>query len=197
MAGMAKILLTGFSAFAGSKENPTQKLVEKIAQQAEYKELVETLVLPVSFKKAPELIIERIEEQGPYPIVLMLGLAAGRSKVSLERVALNWVETTQADEDKALPPTGRLQEMGIEAYFCYAPLEKIKEALEKNKISTEISLSAGAFVCNATYYSVLDFFAESDEHALFVHFPSTSEMPLAEMEKALKVIMQELLQWRA
>ena len=45
--------------------------------------------LPVSFRRAPELLLKGMDAEGP-DAVICLGLAANRKKISLEKVGLNY-----------------------------------------------------------------------------------------------------------
>lgn len=169
-----KLLLTGFEPFLGEKINPSQKLVEAISEDPEFQSWVSGLVLPVSFKKAPDLVMDAMTE-GSFDAVLMLGQASGRDKISLERTAVNWVETTHADENGYRPPVGRIDSQAEQAFFSDWPLDKMKKKLEDKKIPVEISFTAGAFVCNYLYFRTSCELSLMKKSSLFVHVPYLPE----------------------
>jgi pyroglutamyl-peptidase len=168
-----KLLLTGFEPFLGEKINPSQLLVDEVAKHRDFS-WVETMILPVSFKAAPQVLSRKIQE-GNYKGVVMLGQAGGRDKISLERVALNWVESRAADETGFIPPTGPITATANAAYFCEWPLGEIKKQLEGKNIPSEVSFSAGAFVCNYLYFLMA---AQTSIPSVFVHVPYLPDQTL-------------------
>lgn len=161
-----RLLLTGFEPFLGEKINPSQLLVDEVARLSEFS-WVETMILPVSFRTAPAILLKKMMSE-KYDGVVMLGQASGRDKVSLERVALNWVESRAADETGFTPTTGPIDPRMKEAYFCSWPLGEIKEVLSSKEIPVEISFTAGGFVCNYLYFSIA---SQVRVPSLFVHVP--------------------------
>src|SRR5690606_37396293 len=85
---MKTCLITGFEPFLDHPMNPTQEIIKEIDQQqiGEYKIIGK--ILPVVFEQAGEEIIGYIKEFQP-DVVISLGLAAGRTKITPERVAIN------------------------------------------------------------------------------------------------------------
>ncbi len=168
------ILVTGFKPFHGEKINPTEKMIDELRrlqkETGEYAD-VSSLVLPVSYKEAPVLLQKTIDDINPKKI-LMLGQAGSSAKIRLERVALNWQETSKADESGYLPKAAKIAEENEAAYFTELDLGRIKSLLELKNIPVEISLSAGSFVCNRVYY---EYFKNNQRPGLFVHFPFLAE----------------------
>lgn len=80
-----KILFTGFEPFGGSCENPSYDCLKGLPCTVGETELV-TAKLPVSFRRAPALLLERMGEERPDAVVC-LGLAAGRKKSPWKRSA--------------------------------------------------------------------------------------------------------------
>ena len=83
-----KFLLSGFEPFGESPINPSQMLVESIAE--DYDEC-QAVILPVDQERGPAALLSAVNEHNP-EIVLAFGLAMGRPKISLERVALNLMD---------------------------------------------------------------------------------------------------------
>lgn len=83
-----KILFTGFEPFDGGTSNPSYACLRELPPTIGTAELV-TMELPVSFRRAPELLLKGMDAEGP-DAVICLGLAANRKKISLEKVGLNY-----------------------------------------------------------------------------------------------------------
>ncbi|XGC81577.1 pyroglutamyl-peptidase I [Bdellovibrio bacteriovorus] len=174
----SQVLVTGFKPFLGEKINPSEILLEWIKKDfASYG--TETLLLPVSFRDAPELLLNKVKEK-KYHHILMLGQAGGRSNVSFERVALNWTETSHSDEFGFTPERGRICDVSAEAYFTQSPIEVWKDHLKNSGHSVEISLSAGGYVCNFIYFKILQHLQKTqiNSRACFIHVPYLPEQCL-------------------
>ncbi|KHD87199.1 MAG: hypothetical protein OM95_15560 [Bdellovibrio sp. ArHS] len=196
---MSKILITGFRPFLGEKVNPSEILLEWLKK--DFAHLTETLLLPVSFSEAPQQLQSHLQKNS-YAAILMLGQAGGRSKVSLERVALNWTETEHPDEDGFKPSRGVIQQGSESALFTALPVSEWKEDLLQKNLPVEISLSAGGYVCNYTYYHTLNWLKMHDKalSACFIHVPYLKQQladkaqttPSMELE-TMKTVLAEIL----
>lgn len=187
-----KILVTGFEPFGGETYNPSAWLLEKIKVDPELSEFCETLLLPVTFHEAHKPVQEAIQT-GKYKAWVGFGQAGGRSRICLERVALNWMETQQPDNSGAKPEPGLLVPNAEKAYFSKAPIEKMKSVLDLAGIPSEISFTAGAYVCNSLYYRVLHKLPHN-MWGLFVHVPYTYEQVIHKNEK---VYLEESTLWQS
>lgn len=187
-----KILVTGFEPFGGEIFNPSAWLLEKIQADPDLSQFCETLLLPVTFQEAHKPVLEALRNNS-YTAWIGFGQAGGRSKICLERVAINWQETNQPDNSGRKPKPGPLSPGADSAYFSLGPLEKMKDVLDLAGIPSEISFTAGAYVCNSLYFHVLKSLPPS-LWGLFVHVPYVSQ----QMEnKTEKVFMHEHHVWQA
>ncbi|MBC7741902.1 MAG: pyroglutamyl-peptidase I [Bdellovibrionaceae bacterium] len=187
------ILISGFKPFLGETINPSEKIVQKLSTSQEN---IRTITLPVEFENAFEILkIEIIKNHPDY--LIMLGQASGRSVVSLERIALNWVQTHHPDEKGAMPPTGSIQEGAPLARMSKFPIDSIFEDLKGLGLPVEISFSAGAYVCNDLYFRVLQEFPKLK--AIFIHVPLIREQlkendprPALQFSQAFQVIQSAI-----
>lgn len=196
---MRKILVTGFEPFLNEKINPSKILLDWLKR--DFAHQAETLLLPVSFTEAHKHVKSYLQ-QNTYDVILMLGQAGGRNKVSLERVALNWIETEHPDEDGYKPSRGVIEEGAASALFTSAPVTTWKEVLIQKDLPVEISLSAGGYVCNYTYYQILQWLKANGKAsaACFIHVPYLKEQvadktpgtPYMELE-TMKEVLTEIL----
>lgn len=191
---VSMILVSGFKPFFHQTVNPSEIVVSKIQGQSQ----VEVVVLPVEFKKAYEDLQLAIDHVKPKAIV-MLGLAGGRSRISLEKIALNWNQTQKPDESGFIPEIAKIDAQSELAIMTHFPVDFLYEFLRKHEVECEISFSAGTFVCNNLYYHVLK--NNPDIPSLFVHLPYLTQqastgkprMELSSMLFAIEKIIQFLL----
>lgn len=179
------ILVSGFKPFLNESINPSQMLVESIQN-----EQVSKVILPVEFERAFLVLREQIEQIKP-KMVIMLGQAGGRFKVSLEKVALNWRQTESADESGCLPKPGKIDPVNSLALMTQFPVDDLLSELLKVDIPVELSFSAGTFVCNDLYYKVLKQYPNIP--SVFIHVPYIKEQnhldqPSMNFETLVKMI---------
>ena len=187
-----KILITGFQPFLSEKIIHSELLLDKIKQSSTP---VDTLILPVSYNRSYTEFIKYYQEDGHYEVVLMLGQAGGRKAICLERIAINWYETSHPDEDGFCPPVGRINPGGPDAYISDFFPTKWKTQLSQFA-PVEVSHSAGVFVCNSLYYQA-QAKLKNDSAILFAHLPYLPEQvlekptttPSMELEIQLKVVL--------
>ena len=195
-----RILLTAFEPFLGEKINPSMKMLSHFANDPE----ISTAILPVSYKRAFESLKPTLEE-GHFTDVIMLGQAAGRSKVSMERFAMNWQDAEYADEDGEIRLEQIIETVGRGSYRTTYPLRTWLNEAQKQNHPLEISLSAGAFICNTIYYQLAHW---GHQHrpglrCMFVHVPFLPEqvvgknptppsMTESEMLNSVKFILENV-----
>lgn len=164
-----KILVTGFKAFLGEQINPSELLSIELAKNIPG---VNSLVLPVEFSESFNILKFHLDNKH-YDYVIMLGQAAGRTKISLEKIALNWVQTESKDESGHLPDSGKIlatQELALMSQF---PIDHVYQELNKLGFPVEISFSAGAYVCNDLYFRMCSLLPKFK--SVFIHVPLIKE----------------------
>lgn len=171
----SQILVTAFEPFLDHPQNSSAMLLQHLAQQ---RQDIETFILPVSFQQTFEVLQKHWKQSGPYKAVLMLGQAAGRDKVCLERVALNWMESSQPDNTGVSPQGQRINSEAPDSYLVDFFPSGWRDQLKKIG-PTEISYSAGAYVCNNLYFKMVHELRATNTPALFVHVPLRPEQARA------------------
>jgi pyroglutamyl-peptidase len=174
---MKTLLLTGFEPFQGLPSNPSEQTVKLLHQKKIGGCRVTGRILPVVFLEAWRQISGWIEELSP-DAVLMLGLAAGRTKISVERVAINCC--AGADSSGKQYEDAPIEPAGDDAYFATLPLRAIVERLKGDGLPAEISSSAGTYVCNYVMYRVLHAFKRRGPAvpAGLIHLPADHGLAL-------------------
>ncbi len=175
---MKKLLLTGFEPFLDFSLNPTIKVVEELDDKiiGDYK--VIGRILPVDFEKAGGMIIDLIKDLDPDAVV-SLGLAAGRFKMTPERIAIN-LKDGPADNADNQPIGEPVQKAGAAGYMTSLPIGKMVSRLVEEGLPAEISNSAGAYLCNNVMYEALHYMDihEKDVPSGFIHMPASHELAI-------------------
>jgi len=109
--------------------------------------------------------------------VLSLGVAGGRAALSVERVAVNLLDYRIPDNSGLQTRDRPILPGGPAAYFATLPVRGIYEAIRSAGVPVELSLSAGAFLCNQALYEMLHYLADKGHEipAGFIHLPALPE----------------------
>ena len=178
------ILLTGFMPFGGERTNPSWEIVKALPKNIAGHR-VEALRVPTEFGKAIDVTIKVINAHQP-EIVLCFGQAGGRSRMSVERVAINVDDAHIADNAGTQLIDAAVRVDGPAAYFCTVPIKAMVAAMMKAGVPAEISNTAGTFVCNHLIYGVLDYIAQCRlaTPAGFIHVPYLESQVLDKADTA-------------
>ena len=146
-----KVLVTGFEKFGKEKINPSWEAIKDL-KDPDFKDVkIIKKKLPVSFKKVVETLPEIIKEIKP-DIYIAFGLAGGRNTFTIERVAINIMDSTAPDNEKYTPTDVPIFQDGPAAFFSTLPIKKIMKTLHNQGIPALISNTAGTYVCNTAFY---------------------------------------------
>ena len=171
-----KLLLTGFEPFGGSSVNPSAQIVERLGCEGiEGIDLV-TAVLPVDRYQGPTKLIQAVQEHHP-DAVLCLGLAGRSPAIAIERVAVNLLDFRITDNSGNQFVDEPVVTGGPAAYFTTLPVRTMHQAGLAAGVPAELSLSAGAFLCNQVTYELLHYLITQELNipAGFVHVPCLPE----------------------
>ncbi len=177
---MKTILITGFAAFGGEKINPSWEAVKQLDQLIIDEHQLIAHQLPCSFTESSEYLTKLLEELQPQ-IVLNIGQAGGRLDISLERVAINLDDARIADNLGAQPIDQTIIKDAPNAYFTNLPLKAILQVARSNGIPASISHSAGTFVCNHVFYTLMHWINTLNPAIKggFIHIPYLPEQAAA------------------
>ena len=90
------ILLTGFEPFDGDTVNPSGEVAKQLDGRVIGDCVVRSVILPVQHEAARAVVAPLLEAPGLVAVV-HLGLAGGRARISLERVAVNVMDYSRPD----------------------------------------------------------------------------------------------------
>ncbi|SFA87555.1 pyroglutamyl-peptidase [Lentibacillus halodurans] len=184
---MKKLLLTGFEPFLAFSINPTAEIVRKLNQRKMNNFQVVGDILTVDFQKSGKQLVDIIEDHNPDAII-SLGLAAGRNRITPERIAINCNDGPQ-DNGGYKPVGEKIFADGPDGLFTRLPIRQMVKHLQNAGLPAEISNTAGAYLCNHVMYHGLYYF---DGPAGFIHLPASHA--LAVEKKLPSWSQQDLLQ---
>ncbi len=191
------LLVTGFEPFGRDRTNPSWQVARRLDGEAIGGMRIKSVRIPVSCAGAARRVTAAIVRYHPRA-VLGLGQAGGRPQISLERVAINLAQVRARGEHGIGGATRPVVPEAPEAYFARVPLEAIVRELKRREIPAAISLTAGAYACNALMYAVLHALRRRPRvPAGFIHLPyeprqavgrdNAPSMSLEVMERAVRL----------
>ena len=170
---MKKLLITGFDCFDAQRLNPSWEAVRRLPDTVgEYR--LCRLMLHTLYEKAAEELLRVAEDYKP-DVIISVGQAGGRDAVTPERIAVNIRAARIGDNDGVILDGDRIVTDGPAAYFSTLPVEAMRDAIRAAGISSAVSNTAGAFVCNDVMYSALHRYAGTPVRCGFIHVPYLPE----------------------
>ena len=193
---MKKLLITGFEPFGGENINPSWDAVRALPDEVgEY--VLTKLSIPVVYGEAAERVIEAADELLPDAII-SVGQAGGRAAITPELVAINLRYSKTPDNKGNEPKDEDIINGGEAAHFSTIPARKIAEAIDLIGIPSQVSYSAGTYVCNDVLYTLLDKYKDKSVKVGFIHVPYSTEqnkepsMKIEDIVKGLTVAIENL-----
>lgn len=189
------MLVTGFDPFGGEAVNPSWLAAGALAGKVIAGHPVVAARLPTVFDAALDTMRALLRKHRPI-LVLGTGQAGGRSAISLERVAINVNDARIPDNAQAQPVDTPVVAGGPAAYFTSLPIKAMYAALQQAGVRSEVSQTAGTFVCNHAFYGLMHELATQPSlrrvRGGFVHVPwlpeqGTPSMPLDELVRGLEI----------
>jgi pyroglutamyl-peptidase len=174
------IVLTGFEPFGTFPSNPSGEVAKALDGRAFGAEVVRGAVLPVHHADAALAVARLVEDSVPRAIV-HLGLAGGRARIALERVAVNVMDFEIADNAGYRATGEPCVPGGPVAYFSTLPLAAMLAALVADGVPAYLSNTAGTYLCNQTMYTTRHLLEERRLAipAGFIHLPQSAAMVAA------------------
>jgi len=170
---MKQLLITGFDPFGGTSVNPSWEAVCLLPETIGSFRLTK-LQLPTIFEEAAQQVLTAAHKLQP-DVILCLGLAGGRRTVTPELVAINLRDARIPDNAGNQPINCPVVDGGPAAYFATVPVRGMVKAVQSAGIPCSISYSAGAYVCNDVFYTLLHHFNGTATKVGFIHIPALPE----------------------
>jgi pyroglutamyl-peptidase len=188
-------LLTGFQPFRGERINPSWEIARRLDTEVIGGMRIKSVRVPVGCGRARRRITAAIVRYRPRA-VLGLGEAGGRSAVTIEKIAINFADERAGTDLKFGLGAAPIFPGGPDAYFTRLPIDTIVREMRKLEVPVQMSLSAGAYACNALMYTSLHLMRRRSLPVGFIHLPYDSRqtarhpdkpsMSADEMERAIR-----------
>jgi pyroglutamyl-peptidase len=190
-----RILVTGFEPFASSPINPSEQVVHRLVEHPPAGVAFTGVVLAVDASHAPVQLLTQLEAMQP-DVVVCFGEANGRSCISLEQIAINLLDFRIPDNCGKQISNQPVIPKAPDGYFTSLPLAAIQVTLQEHDIPVERSLSAGTYLCNQIFFTVMHWRAS---HGLtfpagFIHLPSLPEQVAMRTDKGPSMCLDLLEQ---
>lgn len=180
---MKNLLITGFDPFGGATINPAWEAVKLLPEQIGNYQL-HKLQIPTVFGAGAQAVLDAAGTLQP-DLILCIGQAGGRSAVTPERIAVN-IRDARIPDNQGNQPAGKfVVEGGPAAYFATIDVVNASAAAQEKGFPATVSNSAGAFVCNDVFYTLLQTFWGTNTRVGFIHVPwlPEQESPSLSMEQ--------------
>ncbi|WP_347333370.1 pyroglutamyl-peptidase I, partial [Ralstonia pseudosolanacearum] len=151
---MTTVLITGIEPFESDPTNPSWDIARALDGERIDGATLVARQLPCVFGRANRELVAAIEATQP-SLVLALGLASGRSELSVERVAINVIDARIPDNAGNQPVDVPVVADGPAAYFSSLPIKAIVHALRAAGVPAAVSQSAGTYNCNHLFYGLM------------------------------------------
>ena len=197
---MARIILTGFRAFPGVADNPTQTLIEHFrADPSALPGDTALHLLDVDYRSIGAAIDIILTE--PPAALILTGYSNLATDIRLESRATGLCAPDKPDVCGYVPQAPL---SAPETLHTRLDLTRLQTGLEARAIPASISRDAGQYLCNYSYRHALSVAAMGgmSTQVVFVHFPAVegtalaqsaaAAMPLGQMAAALSHISAEL-----
>ena len=193
---MKKLLITGFEPFGGETVNPSWEAVDRLPAEISGYALTK-LRLPVVFGEAADTVL-RVAKKAELDVILCVGQAGGRQAITPELVGINLRHASIPDNKGNGPKDQPILPHGDAAYFSTLPVRQMADAISREGIPSQVSYSAGTYVCNDLLYTLLAHFQGSRTRVGFIHIPYATEqgkepsMDLEQMIRGLTAAIQHI-----
>ncbi len=185
------LLVCGFSAFPGQAVNPAQKIVEELRRRNSAFALagidLHVAILPVEHFALSPMLSRLFAEKSP-DAVLLLGVAARRTKLSVETFARNRVSMLRPDAARQRAWSRAIVHGGPDIFRGPCPAERLVALARRKGVPAALSRDAGDYICNESFYLSL----LMDRRACFVHLPDWRGGALRRAGRAVEAMAKSL-----
>ena len=174
---MKTCLFTGFTSFLDYSANPTEELARELDAKIFGDYQISSKVLPVDYAQAEQAL-------GPlenYQLIILNGLASGRTSISLETQAYNQIDSPQPDtrgtiiQNQCIHPSAQ---RSLSSSFSRSQIQALSEGLNRRGHPVQLSDDPGRYLCNFIYYKTWLAIAQRPRPVpcLFIHWPAHQKL---------------------
>ena len=191
-----KLLITGFDAFADNSVNPSFQVAQTLAFRNDIPGVsINAYEMPTKWDVSAQ-ILTQILARNQYDGLIMIGLAANRAIISLEKTAQNLDDSTVSDNAGILRQNQIIDPAAPEFLHTNLPVEPLASDLTAEGFPVEVSHSAGNYICNHLYFQALNLLSRPKD-IVFIHIPPTDEMKINNPEYPASLPFNQILNFLA
>lgn len=182
------VLISGYGPFGSNPINPAWETARHLDGKIINGVEIKAVQLPVNVINNVKILKSSIETFNP-SIILGLGVAPGRSILTLERFGVNLLDLPLPDEANNHPIGEPIVPDGPEAYQSTIPIKAIVMNMRKEGIPSAVSYSGGTHGCNQVLYWMLHYINTKQLRAKtgFIHLPYLPEQVANMNEDAINM----------
>ena len=181
-----KIILTAFEPFNGRSINNSSLVLDEISLKNND---ILKIKLPVEFIHSFDKLKENIDSFNPDTIILF-GEAPYETNFTLEKEAHNIMNSKTKDNKGITKDNEIIIENEENTLYSTFSLSKIEETAKK--FNANLSVSAGTYICNSTYFQTLSYTKNKNIKCIFIHV-SNKEEKLKEMLNSINELLEFLI----
>jgi pyroglutamyl-peptidase len=169
------VLITGFGAFPGAPFNPTATLAKALARRRRpaLGDIVRIAhVFSTSYAAVERELPDLIARHRP-DFVLLFGLAPRTPHLRIETRARNRRSTLFADIEGS-HPSFSISAAGPATLLTQCPQRPLLTAARAAGVPARLSIDAGKYLCNFSYWRALELMRGNGGLVQFVHVPNIS-----------------------
>ncbi len=158
------------------------------------------VLLPLSFNLCFKELEKHIDDDTK--AIISLGSAGGHH-FSIERVAINIMNSNGVDNNDYQPQDEKIDKKGKNAYFSNLNIRGIEQVLKQAELPAVISNSAGVALCNNILYLVAQYNDQTNKDMQygFIHIPHIDHeknknyftLPLDLLYKGIQIVLSETI----
>lgn len=184
MPALRTVLITGFEPFDGHSINASWEVASRLDGALIEDGRCAVARLPCRFGDCITELERCLQQHSP-DLVIGIGQAEGRTRISIERTAVNLRDARIADNGGYQPIDLPVIPQGPWAYPSRLPVRDLMTGLQARGYPIEISNSAGTFVCNDLFYGLMHLTRETPSMiAGFVHLPILPEQRRSPVQRS-------------
>ncbi|QRY42607.1 peptidase C15 [Mycolicibacterium boenickei] len=169
---MTRALVTGFGAYGVEDDNPSGLIAQQLDGQQVAGLHVVGRVLPVDTELVHDMLADAIESVQP-AVVVLTGVAPGRSAPAVERIAINVRDFPIPDTAQRVPIDEPVVDGGPPAYLSTLPVKAIVDGWQRAGLAGYVSNTAGTYLCNQVFYLTRHLCRAPGARVGMVHLPVT------------------------
>jgi pyroglutamyl-peptidase len=173
-------LITAFEPFGESQTNSSLITLNNLSESQWNGQVRFFSPVPVTFAEAWPTVLKEAEKIKNLKGILALGQAEMRTRVTPEKLALNWIDARIPDNSGVQIKNEKIDANAAEIIWSNIPWEKFN--LDKD---IEFSYSAGTYLCNSLMFQILSWCKQNHKMGGFVHFPLLQSQTDSALQKYL------------